>query len=131
MTEAIDFTTALKGLDGKTDMFQNVISDQSGQPRRDEGGALLTELITLGKIVTNALCAGGQNISGEEHVKRFLLATKIREQQTVVLGTADIELIKQCIQKTYPATLIVAQCWLLLDPALSPETHAKPKVKAV
>jgi hypothetical protein len=131
MTEAIDFTVALKGLDGKTDMFQNVMSDQMGQPRRNEDGTLLTEVITLGKIVTNSLCAGGQNISGEEHVKRFLLATKIREQQTVILGTAEIELIKQCIQKTYPATLIVAQCWLLLDPALSPETHIKSKIKTV
>jgi len=131
MTEAIDFTTALKGLDGKTDMFQNVAGDQAGQPRRDESGAILTETITLGKIVTNALCAGGQNISGDEHVKRFILATRIREQQTVILSTAEIELIKQCIQKTYPATLIVAQCWLLLDPALSPETHVKSKSKAV
>jgi len=106
----IDFAAALKGMDGKTNMTQMVTSDD---------GTPLTELVTLGKVAVNALCAGGQNISGEEHVKRFLLATKIREQQTVTLSTTDIELIKQCIQKIYPATIVVAQCWILLDPAIT------------
>jgi len=62
-----------------------------------------------------------EEITGEEKLKRFLLATKIYAGDgSVEIGTKDIELIKDLIAKSY-LPLICGQAWQILDPGETEE----------
>ena len=66
-----------------------------------------------------------EKLSGEEKVKRFLLATKIYDSTDPInIGTKDIELLKDLIAKSY-LPLIVGQAWLVLDPDGAEEKKEK------
>jgi len=97
---ALDFTAVLTDLDNAP-----LVTDQIP--------------LTLSKIATTALLTpfqDEQNVSGEEKVRRFLLATKVREATDVQLTTEEVALIKKLIAKAY-APLIVGRAYQLLDPA--------------
>ena len=94
---AVDFATSIKAIDG-TDM------------RKED-----KNILTLNDVTQNALLASyqdEQNLSGEEKVKRWVLATKIdRQRKDPVLTVDDIAY----------NPLIVGQSWELLDPASIPK----------
>jgi len=93
----IDFSTVLKDIDGKP------IPDGEGQA-------------TLGRACANALLIDDRDASGDEKVKRFLIATKIRDAKKINdLPVEDIALIKKLVAKAFPP-LIVGRCWEILDP---------------
>lgn len=57
-----------------------------------------------------------EEISGEEKLRRFQLATKIHNSTDLVdIGTKDIELLKERIAIIYP-TMTSGQAWQVLDP---------------
>jgi hypothetical protein len=104
---ALDFTAPITQLDGTP------FTDQAGKP-------LAT---TLGTIAETALLASYPDeqatITGEDKVKRFVLATKIHEAKGAALTADEVALIKKLIGKSYNA-LIVGKSWQLLDPASVP-----------
>jgi len=67
-----------------------------------------------------------EEISGEEKVKRFMLATKIYNGDGLVyIGDDDIKLLKNLVSKDYPSSLIVGQAWEILDPHEAAENKKK------
>ena len=75
--------------------------------------------LTLKSISVEALLAtfsDEQSLSGEEKVKRYLLATRIyADSEGLDLTVEEIAKIKQLIGKGY-GPLIVGQTWEMLDP---------------
>lgn len=103
---AVDFATPIKTIDG-TEMRKE---DKS--------------ILTINEVTQNALLASypdEQNLSGEEKVRRWVLAMKIdRQRKNPDLTADEIALIKKLIAKAYNP-LIVGQSWSLLDPASVPK----------
>ena len=103
---AVDFDTQLSGIDGKPMIKEDKTP------------------ITLNEVTQNALLMSYPDeagLSGEEKVKRWVLATKIGHQPRDPVLTADeIALVKKLIGKAYNP-LVVGQAWSLLDPASVPK----------
>lgn len=74
--------------------------------------------VTLKKIVLNALVAtypGEENLAGDEKLKRWELALKIKnEPDPVSLKAEEVTEIKKLIAKMY-GTLVVGQAFKMLD----------------
>lgn len=104
----IDFTTELLGLNGKP------IVDPKAPPDAPP--------FTLGEVAAASLMnvPPGENPSGIEKVRRLGLALKIQTATAAELSQADITLIMDLINKSFP-TLVSARAWLLLDPTLTKE----------
>ncbi len=110
----VQVDTVLRDMDDK-DIFEKVPSGQQnlmGQDILVDGQPL-----TLSKVAVNALVGSYQDeqgISGDEKVKRWQLAMKIRGQEEIDLAAEDIALIKKLIGKAY-GPVIVGQAFLLLE----------------
>lgn len=75
--------------------------------------------LTLGVLIVRALMGvfpDEASLSGEEKVRRYKLAMKIHEAETVELSLSDVELIKKLIGKMF-TTALVYPLWKLLDPS--------------
>lgn len=98
MLVAID--NELRDFDGQT------INDPKGQPARVRG------------VCIDALLAAFQDepsLAGEEKLKRFQLALKVKESNSVADLTAEeITLIKKLVGKAY-APIVVGQVWTILE----------------
>ncbi len=94
--------------------FTQILTDLDGKPVKN------SEIeVTLGAAATHALLTpfpDEQNLSGEEKVKRFLLATKVREAKDVKLTIDELNMIKKLVGKAY-APLLVGRIWEIIDPA--------------
>ena len=104
---SIDFTQALKGLDGKP------ITD----------GATPAIKITLSVVSVNALesaLLGDERLAGADKFKMDTLARKIFENKAALLTAEDIALLKERLGKAYGA-LVVGAAWRLLDPVVAAE----------
>jgi hypothetical protein len=100
---AADFTKPLLDLEGKPILAANIP-------------------LTLGEAVATALLANyadEQNLSGEEKVKRFLLAVKVHNATELGLTSDEITLIKKLVAKAF-APLVVGRIWAILDPPSIP-----------
>lgn len=82
-------------------------------------GEVLTdgeEDVTLGLVCSNALLVPDKNTTkAEDKVKKFNLAVKLVEKDTVDVTAEDIVLLKSCINNAYQQPLIVGQAFNLLD----------------
>ena len=100
----IDFTIEFKQLDG-TEF-------------KDSTGKVVP--LTLRAAAETALMASypdEQNLSGQEKLKRYILATKIEKAtKTLDLTTDEVTLLKTLIAKAY-GPLVVGEAWAVLDPA--------------
>lgn len=68
-----------------------------------------------------------KELTGEEKMKRFTLATKLYAGAGPIdVEKEDIELLKNLIAENYPSPLIVGQAWSVLDPD---EVEEKEKKK--
>jgi hypothetical protein len=96
----IDLSKNILDLDG------NIINAQDGKPAIIQG------------VVVDALLATFQdesNLSGEEKLKRFELALKIKKAgETVCLVSDEVAYIKKLVGRAYGA-LIVGQTWKVLE----------------
>ena len=101
--------------------FNQILLDMECSPIK-EGD----KTVTLKRVATNALLTpfdDEKNLSGEEKVKRFNLASKIQAGDTdpyttnsaiVDLKTEEIAEIKKMIGKAY-TVLVVGQAWQMLE----------------
>ncbi len=98
MLVAID--TALRDFDGEA------INDTKGKPATVRGACIEALL---------AVFQDEQNLSGEEKLKRFQLALKVKESQPVADFTVEeLSLMKKLVGKAY-APLIVGQTYTILE----------------
>lgn len=94
----VNFDKELVDFEGK------MIPNTSGQPA------------TLRGIAVDALVAtyqGEDKLSGEEKVKRFILAEKLYKGENEV-SVEEIALLKNLIGKAF-ATIVVGQAWQILE----------------
>lgn len=81
-----------------------------GQPVMKDG-----EPLTLRRVCRVALTFPEQNVSPEEHLKRWDLSEKIKHApETADLGSDEIVLIKKALPKVY-GTVVVGQAIHLLE----------------
>ncbi len=76
--------------------------------------------VTLRSVCVNALTvpeAPGAAVSGEEKLKRYMLAQRIYGEDEVDLTAEQVTLIKTLVSVSYGA-IVSGQVWLLLDPAV-------------
>jgi hypothetical protein len=103
----IDFAQELKQLDGQI---------LKAVPGPDNKGG--QEAVTLKTVCTNALMAtyeDERNLSGEEKLKRFDLASAIyAATEPLELVSEMVVLIKKLLAKAY-GPLIVGQAWKMLE----------------
>ncbi len=96
----ISFNRQLIDLDGKE------IQDEAGRPA------------TLRTVAVNALVATFQDeasLPGEEKLKRWGLALKIKDSpDPVELSAEEITLVKKLIGKGY-GTIVVGQAWQMIE----------------
>lgn len=134
----IDFNRRFKNLRGDD------VPEQPDEVKKDKDGkevvikkhppftlktACVTVLLTpeLGKLTCSqcrAVLVAPKELTGEEKVRRGLLATEIYKGGLVDVGTKDIELLKGLIAKEYPS-LTVMQAWAVLDPHEAEENKKK------
>ena len=102
---AADFTAPIMQIDGSKPMHETT----------DEKSPVLT----LATVAENALLASYQdeaNLSGDEKIKRFLIAEKIaKDPKDPKLGLDELALIKKLVAKAYNP-LITGDMWKALDP---------------
>jgi hypothetical protein len=101
-------------LDGKTILEQVPTGQKNlmGQPIMEDGGPL-----TLATVSRNALVAVFQDettITGEEKVKRWALAMRIKKGAEADLSVEEIVLIKKLIGKAYGA-VVCGPAWAALE----------------
>jgi len=101
----IDFSQKLKNLKG--DVLKEVSIDE--ETKKEES----TDY-TLGTAAVNTLFANEKDMTGEQKVKRYNLATKIFEMGKVDVTTDEIVLIKKVIGK-FTTALIVGQAYKMLE----------------
>ena len=83
-----------------------VISDMKGDPSTVRGVAIEALL---------AIYKDEENLSGEEKMKRWELASKIKaDPDPVELAVEEVALLKKLIGKAYGA-MIVGQAWKVLE----------------
>lgn len=104
---AVDFTTTIKGLDGKP----IPTSETDKTP------------VTLGSIAEVALIApgGAEPLTPEEKTRRFFLAIKIHEGKGDRLTVEELALVKKVIGAVY-GPLIYGRAVELIDGTKPPET---------
>lgn len=84
------------------------IKNLKGEDMKDEDGQVFTLGKALALIVVNAK-EGGK-------MKLFLLGTKLYQQDTVEVDTADLTLLKSVVKSTESyGALIAGQCEMLLE----------------
>lgn len=125
----INFNYTFKDLDGKD------IPEREDEIKKDKEGKEIVEKsppFTLKSACVNVLLNSrleeiicpqcntklkkSEELTGEEKLKRFMLATKIYDSKDhIEIGTKDIELLKDLIAKSYPE-LTSGQAWIVLDP---------------
>lgn len=113
--------------------FDLVFKKFNGNDIQD-GDALnegITAALTLKATAVNSLMfshEADKTTSGEEKLKRYLLATRINAGGMVEVSSEEISLLKMLIGRTYP-TLVVGQALLFLEQDVIPtETTAKDVV---
>lgn len=103
---ATDFTTALRDLDGNP------------LPNCPDGSKC-GRVLTLGDVSALAMLASddphGPQTTGDEKVRRFELALKVRDIKDVHLTAEEISLLKAQIARDFPP-LVVGRAWAILDP---------------
>ena len=117
----VKLNTELKDFEGNAMVFAVAIA---GQPATDTQPAVKAQPAvnaTLGKMMIESLLAtfkDEENLSGEEKLKRWQLAIKIKNnaETAVEMTVEEIALIKKLIGKAY-STIIVGQVWELLEGA--------------
>jgi len=101
----IDLNQELKKIDGTPLMQQE---ESSGSV------VTLNKVITLKSICINALFGNEKDLSGDDKMKRYLLAIKIEKGSIVDFSTEEIVLLKKLINQFFP-TIVAPQCCLLLE----------------
>lgn len=74
--------------------------------------------ITLSAIALQALQGvfdDEKNLPAADKISRFTLATRIHQTPICDVVSEEVALLKLLINKAYPAPLIVAQAWAMLD----------------
>lgn len=56
-----------------------------------------------------------KNLQATDKIARFTLATRVYQASVCDLTAEEVALLKTLINKAYPAPLIVAQAWAMLD----------------
>lgn len=106
-----DFSTVLTDLDGHP--IKDVAADASGNSMPVD--------MTLGRCAANALLAAMPDeqgkVPGADHLKRFVLAIKVRGAGSLDLSAEDTAFLKDRIAKAYGSSLLIGRAWTLLDPA--------------
>jgi len=118
----IDFNQELKDVEGKSlsTPTKYKINDRTGELSiGDDGQYIILEKspIKLSTICINALMSNKQNedISGEEKVSRYILASKIKQSKGLCeVSSEEIVKIKQLIG-TFMSTMIVGASFNLLE----------------
>lgn len=98
-TMKINTEKTLKTLDG-----ENI--------KRDNNQDVLVKDVILNSLLANF--PDEQNLSGEEKVKRYALATKVHQNTDPDLSIEELAMIKKLVGKMYTA-LIVGQMWEILE----------------
>jgi len=116
----VKLNTELKDFEGNAMVFAVAIA---GQPATDTQPAVKAQPAvnaTLGKMMIESLLVtfkDEENLSGEEKLKRWQLAIKIKNAEvTVEMTVEEIALVKKLVGKAY-STIIVGQVWELLEGA--------------
>ncbi len=94
--------------------FPKELTELGGEVLKDEKG----EPVTMKTVCINALMNLSQddaNLSGEDKLKRFDLATVIYAGENPDIKVEDVALIKTLVGKMF-MPLIVGQAWRHLDP---------------
>jgi len=108
----IDFRTILKSL-------------ETGKPIPDEdrdpvtGALISSKIFTLRTAAIRSILAafpGEGEVKGEEKLRRYDLASRIKAEDEIDLASEDISFLKERIAKMWPGSLIPGQAWKLLDP---------------
>lgn len=118
----IDFTQPLKTFDGAN--MTEVAVGPDGKPT--------TVVITLSRISCMALLGAAVNepsADADEHLERFLLAQKIRDNKSAVLSSEEITRIKTRIARSYNNAILTGQAVAMLDEGAVAKIKAK-SVKA-
>lgn len=96
----------------KIDMTQQLIT-YDGKPVKDDEGA-----VTLRRVCGMALTGQApqdNKLSGDDKMKRFLLAKRAYEHDYVSLSAEELVTIKKAIADSFTPA-VMGPAWLLLDP---------------
>jgi hypothetical protein len=99
--------------------FSQLILSLEGQPTQyaDTSGAQAPMTLKIAAVVALQAQFHGEDLSGIDKMKRFSIALKIfNATAPVLLKSDEIELVKQCVAKGWPIS-VVGRVWPMLDPA--------------
>ena len=90
-----------------------IYSVDNQELKQPDGTAIL-----LSRVICNVLTAEiPEKISGEEKVKKWLLAQKAVSQEVLELTVEEASLIKKLVNELCPSPIIVAQVYLAIERA--------------
>lgn len=101
----VDFTKKIVDIEGSP-LFDETI--ENGKVKR------LNKFLDLRTIAVRALLSHEEKITGEDKMKRFLLAMKIQNIDVLDLKTDEIVLVKKMVNENF-SVLVAAQSCLLLE----------------
>ena len=99
----INFVQEIQKLEGGV-----LVIKQEGEPDKP----MLLRMACVNALM--GLYEDEKNLSGEEKVKRYDMATKIQAMSEVDFTTEEIATIKKLVAKSY-SPLVVGQAWKMLE----------------
>lgn len=113
----------------KIDLDQKIRLLEEGTPIRNEDGAIIETRdyyndgrdgdLTLAQVTARSLVDApppkGRELSAEEKLKRFALATTLINGGIQDISVDDLKLLQDCINAAYPQVPIVAQAHKMLE----------------
>lgn len=109
----LNLTDTVKQLDGETDMME-VVVDYS-KPQIGDEVATMRKPITIRSVILTALSFNDPTVSGEERVRRTLLAEEAFKTDNMEFDEATVELLKTLVEKTQPHPFIFTHMIRLLQ----------------
>lgn len=119
---SVDFTQKFYNFDGA------VITDHGTRDGNPHLYDLTLSRVTCGALLGNV--PGEPPADAEDHLKRFMLATHIKDNAKAELSSEELSLIKARIAKTYFNAAIVGQAVFMLDPEAVKASAHRPAKKA-
>lgn len=111
----INFSQCLMDLDGSPLEWTTVACPVCGRERESKPATL--RALCADALVQGYRDARGQpeQLSGEEHVRRFSLAMRIMNEDILDISLEDATLIRELVAKRF-TSLFAGQVWVMIDP---------------
>ena len=123
---SIDFTREFEDIETGEPLLDEKFDQETGKVLNQGSAPPFTLRLAAIRSLLSATRNEGE-VNGEEKLRRYELAIRIKNEDKIDLPTEDVSLLKERIAKMWPGSLIPGQAWKMLDPLVGSGPGGKEK----